>query len=65
MVGTFYFIPAAHTETGVDEWEEYVWDATNSRFERIGAAKLDLTDYFNTSNLPAITNAQIDAILAN
>ncbi len=65
VVGTFYFIPAAHTETGVDEWEEYVWDATNSRFERIGAAKLDLTDYFNTTNLPAITNAQIDAILAS
>ena len=65
MVGTFYFIPAAVGQTGVDEWEEYVWDATNSVFERIGAATLDLTDYFNTTNLPAITNAQIDAILAN
>ena len=65
VVGTFYFIPAAVGQTGVDEWEEYVWDATNSVFERIGAATLDLTDYFNTTNLPAITNAQIDAILAN
>ena len=64
VVGTFYFIPATVSESGVDEWEEYVWDATNSQFERIGAATLDLTDYFNTTNLPAITNAQIDTILA-
>ena len=64
VVGTFYFIPATNSITGVDEWEEYVWDATNSRFERIGAATLDLTGYFNTTNLPAITNAQIDTILA-
>lgn len=64
VVGTFYFIPATNEVTGVDEWEEYVWNATDSQFERIGAATLDLTGYFNTTNLPAITNAQIDTILA-
>ena len=64
VVGTFYFIPATVEESGVDEWEEYVWNATDSQFERIGAATLDLTNYFNTTNLPAITNAQIDTILA-
>lgn len=64
VVGTFYFIPATNEVSGVDEWEEYVWNATDSQFERIGAATLDLTNYFNTTNLPAITNAQIDAILA-
>ena len=64
VVGTFYFIPATNEEAGVDEWEEYVWNATDSQFERIGAATLDLTDYFNTTNLPAITNAQIETILA-
>lgn len=62
--GTFYFIPADNSESGVDEWEEYVWNATDSQFERVGAATLDLTDYFNTTNLPAITNAQIETILA-
>ena len=41
-----------------------MWNATDSQFERIGAATLDLTDYFNTTNLPAITNAQIETILA-
>ena len=64
VVGTFYFIPATNVVTGVDEWEEYVWNATGSQFERIGSATLDLTGYFNTTNLPAITNAQIDTILA-
>lgn len=63
-VGTFYFIPSTNPSSGIDEWEEYVWNATDSQFERIGAATLDLTDYFNTTNLPAITNAQIDTILA-
>ena len=61
--GTFYFIPAENSETGVDEWEEYVWNATDEQFERVGAATLDLTDYFNTTNLPAITNSQIETIL--
>lgn len=64
VVGTFYFIPATTSVTGVDEWEEYVWDAENETFERVGAANVDLTNYFNTTNLPAITNAEIDTILA-
>lgn len=61
--GTFYFIPADVSETDVDEWEEYVWDATNSQFERVGAATLDLSNYFNTTNLPALTNQEIDSII--
>lgn len=63
VVGTFYFIPNPDSVTG-DEWLEYVWDAANSKFERVGSAAVDLTGYFNTTNLPAITNTQIDAILA-
>lgn len=65
VVGTFYFIPATESVTGVDEWEEYVWNDADSQFERVGAATIDLTDYFNTSNLPALTNAEIDTIVAN
>ena len=61
--GTFYFIPAETEESGVDEWEEYVWNATDNQFERVGAATLDLTSYFNINNLPAITNAEIDTLL--
>lgn len=63
VVGTFYFIPNPSSTTG-DEWIEYVWDATNSKFEKVGSASVDLTGYFNTTNLPAITNNQIDNILA-
>jgi len=63
VVGTFYFIPNPSSTTG-DEWIEYVWDAANNKFEKIGSASVDLTGYFNETNLPAITNAQIDTILA-
>ena len=60
--GHFYFIPSDDPETG-DEWTEYIWNEDDEEFERIGAAKVDLTGYFNTTNLPAITNQQIDNIL--
>lgn len=62
--GTFYFIPATNSQSGVDEWEEFVWNSTDSQFERVGAATLDLSNYFNTTNLPAITNAEIDTIIS-
>ena len=61
--GVFYFIPNADADTN-DVWVEYVWDDDNEVFEKIGSATVDLTGYFNTTNLPAITNAQIDTILA-
>lgn len=64
VVGTFYFIPASSSQTGVDEWEEYVWDAANERFERVGSATVDLSNYFNTTNLPAITNDEIDTLFS-
>ena len=65
VVGTFYFVPATNAEADVDEFEEFVWNQSESRFERVGAAKVDLTNYFNTTNLPAITNAEIDTIVSN
>ena len=65
VVGTFYFIPAVNSETGTDEYEEYVWNSALSQYERVGAAKVDLSSYYNTTNLPAITNAQIDTLLAS
>jgi hypothetical protein len=65
VVGTFYFVPATNAEADVDEFEEYVWNQSESRFERVGAAKVDLTNYFNTTNLPAISNAEIDTIVSN
>lgn len=61
--GIFYFIPSEDPTTD-DVWVEYVWDDENQTFEKIGSAQVDLTGYFNTTNLPAITNAQIDEILA-
>lgn len=61
--GIFYFIPKEDPETG-DVWDEYVWNGDDEVFELIGSAKVDLTGYYNTTNLPAITNAEIDTILA-
>ena len=65
VVGTFYFVPTTNAEADVDEFEEFVWNQSESRFERVGAAKVDLTNYFNTTKLPAITNAEIDTIVSN
>jgi hypothetical protein len=61
--GIFYFIPKDDPETS-DLWDEYVWNEDDEVFERIGSASIDLTGYYNTTNLPAITNAEIDTILA-
>lgn len=59
--GYIYFIPATETETG-NLYDEYVW--TGTAYEKIGSAGVDLTGYFNETNLPAITNASIDTIIA-
>lgn len=43
-------------------YDEYM--LINGALEKIGDTAMDLTGYFNTTNLPAMTNAEIDAIIA-
>ena len=64
VVGTFYFIPATNSETGVDEFEEFIWNSSDSRYERVGAAKVDLSGYVQTSNYVEFTTGDIDALVA-
>lgn len=58
--GVIYLI--AHSHGTGDAYDEYIW--TGSAFEKIGNTDIDLSGYWSTSNLVAITNSEIDTILA-
>lgn len=58
--GVIYLI--AHSHGTGDVYDEYIW--TGSAFEKIGNTDIDLSGYWSTSDLVAITNAEIDTILA-
>lgn len=45
-VGVIYYIKSG---TGLsDNYEEYIWDATNNQFIKVGEKSLDLSQYVNT-----------------
>lgn len=58
--GTIYLI--SNSGTGTNIYDEYIY--VNSNWEKIGTTDVDLSSYYNTSNLTAITNAEIDTIVA-
>ena len=58
--GTIYLIN--HGGSGTNIYDEYIY--VNNGWEKIGTTDVDLSSYWNTSNLTAITNAEIDTILA-
>lgn len=66
--GVIYLV--AHSHSAEDGYDEYIWikgDAatgTQDRFEKIGSTDIDLSEYWNTTNLTVISNADIDKILA-
>lgn len=67
--GIIYLVP--NSGSGNNSYDEYVWitigtgqDAT-SRYEKIGTTEVDLSGYVQTSDLSAITNAEIDTIITN
>lgn len=43
-------------------YDEYIW--VNNAFEKIGTTAVDMSGYVKTSDLTAITNAEIDTIVA-
>ena len=57
--GIIYLLPIS----GTDNYEEYIW--VDSQWELIGTTACDLNGYWNSTNLTAITNAQIDTIVAS
>lgn len=56
--GTIYLVSNSGTSPNV--YDEYIY--VNNAFEKIGTTDVDLSSYYNTSNLTSITNAEIDTI---
>jgi len=58
---TIYLVSAPDGKDN-DVYDEYIWLSANNKFEKIGTTRIDLSNYYNTSNMTPITSAQIDAI---
>lgn len=58
--GVFYLI--ANSGSGQNVYDEYIW--VNGKFEKLGTRELDLSGYMKTSDMVAITTAEIDAAFA-
>lgn len=60
--GTIYLVP--NSGTGQNIYDEYIWIASTSKFEKIGTTDVDLSGYVQRTDMVAITNAEIDTIVA-
>lgn len=60
--GVIYLV--SNSGTGLDIYDEYIWvDGTPSgSFEKIGTTAVDLSGYVQSSEMHALTNAEIDTI---
>lgn len=58
--GVIYLI--ANGGSGDNSYDEYIWLSSSSSFEKIGTTDVDLSDYYNTTNLIPITSAEINTI---
>ena len=56
------YLVADASGSGNDVYDEFIWLSDQSKFEKIGRTDVDLSDYYNTTNLVPITSAQIDQI---
>jgi hypothetical protein len=62
--GVIYLVP--NSGTNPNSYDEYIWitpSGDTGRFEKIGTTDVDLSGYLQISSV--ITNAEIDAIVAN
>ena len=55
-----YLVP--NTGSGTNSYDEYVWVASQNKFEKIGSTDIDLTQYWAKTELTECTNEQIDAL---
>lgn len=62
--GVIYLVP--NSGTGNNSYDEYIWitNGSTSRFEKIGTTDVDLSGYVLYTDLVAITNSEIDTIVA-
>lgn len=59
--GILYFVSNPEGENP-NSYDEYIW--LGSSYEKIGAIDLDLSGYLKSSDVVAITNSEIDTIIA-
>lgn len=59
--GVIYLI--SNSGTGTNTYDEYIW--LTNRYEKIGTTDVDLSGYQLSAELIAITNAEIDTIVAS
>lgn len=59
--GTIYLI--SHSGSAPDVYDEYIY--VNNGWEKLGTTDIDLSGYVQDSDLVAITNAEIDTIVAS
>lgn len=60
--GVIYLV--SNSGSGQNVYDEYIWLESQSKFEKIGTTDVDLSGYQLSSELVAITNAEIDTIVA-
>lgn len=58
--GVIYLV--SNSGTGTNIYDEYIW--ITNKFEKIGTTEIDLSNYYNTTNLLALTNQEIDTIIS-
>lgn len=61
--GVIYLLSNSGTSPNI--YDEYIWLASSSSYEKIGTTNVDLSNYVQFSDLTAITNAEIDTIVAS
>ena len=54
--GVIYFVPSTTTE-GNNVYDEYLWNEESSNYEKIGSAKIDLSNYVNSIEVTGTGNA--------
>ena len=66
--GTVYLVPMASGSSNYNGYIEYIYVSSKSgnvKWEKIGTLDIDLSGYVQTSDLVAVTNAEIDMIVAS
>ncbi len=61
--GVIYLVPNSGGAPNI--YDEYIWLSSSSSFEKIGTTDIDLSGYQLSAELIAVTNAEIDTIVAN
>lgn len=61
--GVIYLVPNSGGAPNI--YDEYIWLSASSSFEKIGTTDIDLSGYQLSAELIAVTNAEIDTIVAS